>query len=87
MVIITIQLMMYKAKLADYSDICTKHSMHSEHHVECLDVKPGGTVRRETARLNKVNAAYRKQIWQNVKYLDGLAGGTHSLLNGFKQSN
>jgi len=35
--------MMYKAKVAVCSEIRTKHSMHSEHHVEFLIVKPGGT--------------------------------------------
>ena len=31
--------MMYKAKVAVCSDIHTKHSMQSEHHVEFLNVK------------------------------------------------
>ena len=35
--------MMYKAKIAVYSDISTKHSTQEEHHVEFLNVKPGGT--------------------------------------------
>ena len=35
--------MMYKAKDAVCSDICTKHSTQSEHHVEFLNVKRGGT--------------------------------------------
>jgi len=35
--------MMYKAKVAVRSEIRTKHSTQSEHHVECLNVKPGGT--------------------------------------------
>jgi len=35
--------MMYKAKVAACSEILTKHSMQSEHHVEFLNVKPGGT--------------------------------------------
>jgi hypothetical protein len=35
--------MMYKAKVAVYSEIFTKHSTQSEHHVEFLSVKPGGT--------------------------------------------
>ena len=33
--------MMYKAKVAVCSDICTKKQ--SERHVEFLNVKPGGT--------------------------------------------
>ena len=37
------QLMTYNAKVAVYSDIRTKHSTQSEHHVEILNVKPGGT--------------------------------------------
>ena len=35
--------MMYKAKVAVYSEIHTKHSTQSEHHVEFLDVKRAGT--------------------------------------------
>ena len=37
--------MMYKAKVAVSSDIHTKHSNQSEHHVEFLNVKPSGTER------------------------------------------
>jgi len=36
-------LMTYKAKLAVCSEIRTKHSTQSEHHVEMINVKPGGT--------------------------------------------
>ena len=39
----TNQLMMCKAKVAVCSEISTKHSTQSEHHVEFLNVKPGGT--------------------------------------------
>jgi len=42
MVIKTSQLM-YKAKVAVCSEIHTKHSTQSEHHVEFLNVKLGGT--------------------------------------------
>ena len=35
--------MMYKVKVAVYSDIHTKHPTQSKHHVEFLNVKPGGT--------------------------------------------
>ena len=45
MVIKTNQLMMHKAKVAVWPEIHTKHSMQSEHHVEFLNVKPGGTER------------------------------------------
>jgi hypothetical protein len=34
--------MLYKAKVAVCSEIRTKHSTQSEHHVESLNVKPGG---------------------------------------------
>ena len=34
--------MTYKANVAVYSEIHTKHSTQSEHHVEFLNVKPGG---------------------------------------------
>ena len=34
---------MCKAKVAVYSEIGTIHSTQSEHHVEFLNVKPGGT--------------------------------------------
>jgi hypothetical protein len=35
--------MMYKTKVAVCSEIPTQRSMQREHHVEFLDVKPGGT--------------------------------------------
>jgi hypothetical protein len=35
--------MMYKAKVAVCSEIRKKQSTQSEHHVEILNVKPGGT--------------------------------------------
>ena len=35
--------MMYKAKVAVCSEIRTRHSAQSEHHVEFLDVKRAGT--------------------------------------------
>jgi hypothetical protein len=35
--------MMYKAKVAVCSEIRTKNSKQSEHHIEFLNVKPGGT--------------------------------------------
>jgi hypothetical protein len=34
--------MVYKAEIADRSEIRTKHSTQSEHHVELLNVTPGG---------------------------------------------
>jgi len=34
--------MLYKAKVAVCSEIHTKHLTQSEHHVEFLNVKPGG---------------------------------------------
>jgi len=42
MVIKTNRLMMYRAKVAVWSEIRTKHSTQTEHHVELLNVKPGG---------------------------------------------
>jgi hypothetical protein len=35
--------MTYTSKVAVFSEIRTKHPTHSEHHVEFLDVEPGGT--------------------------------------------
>jgi hypothetical protein len=35
--------MMYTAKVADCSEICTKHLTQSEHNAEFFNVKPGGT--------------------------------------------
>jgi hypothetical protein len=35
--------MQYQAKVAVCSEIRIKHSTQSEHHVEFLNVKPGGT--------------------------------------------
>jgi len=43
MVIKTIQLIMYTAKATVCSEIHTKHSKQSKHHVELLNVKPGST--------------------------------------------
>jgi hypothetical protein len=37
---------MYKAKVAVYPEIRTKHSMQGKHHVEFFIVKPGGTNRK-----------------------------------------
>jgi hypothetical protein len=37
--------MMYKPKVAVCSQIRTKHLTQSEHHVEILIAKPGGTYR------------------------------------------
>jgi len=37
--------MTYKAKVAVCFQIRTKHSTQSEHHVESLNVQPGGTYR------------------------------------------
>jgi hypothetical protein len=34
--------MMYKAKVAVCSEICTKPSTQSEHHVEFFNIKSGG---------------------------------------------
>jgi hypothetical protein len=42
-IIKTNKLIMYKAKVAVCSEIRTKHSTQSEHNVEFLNVKPGGT--------------------------------------------
>jgi len=55
--------MMYKAKAAVCSEIRTKHSTQSEHHVEFFNVKPGGTYKKPLGfkRLN------RKNIIQNKK--------------------
>jgi hypothetical protein len=36
---------MYKVKVAVYSEIRRKHSTQTEHQVEFLNVKPGGTQR------------------------------------------
>jgi hypothetical protein len=35
--------MTYKVEVAVCSEIRTKHSTQSEHHVEILNVQPGGT--------------------------------------------
>jgi hypothetical protein len=42
MVIKTKYLMIYKTKAVVSSEIRTKHSTQSEHHVEFFNVKPGG---------------------------------------------
>jgi hypothetical protein len=33
---------MYKENVAVFSDMHMKHTARGEHHVECLNVKPGG---------------------------------------------
>jgi hypothetical protein len=35
--------MTYKANVAVFSEIRTKHTTQSEKHVEILNIKPGGT--------------------------------------------
>jgi hypothetical protein len=40
---------MYKAKVTVCSEICTKHSTQSEHHVEFFNVKPCGMERNRKA--------------------------------------
>jgi hypothetical protein len=35
--------MMYKAKATVCSNICKKHLTQNKHHVEFVNVKPGGT--------------------------------------------
>jgi hypothetical protein len=45
--------MMYKEKVADCSEIRTKHSTQSEHHVEIWTLNL--VVRKETARLEMVS--------------------------------
>ena len=48
--------MMYKAKVAVCSDIRTKHSAQSEHHVEFLMLHLA--VRTGTTRVQNVNCVY-----------------------------
>ena len=43
--------MMYKAKVAACFEIRTKPLTQSVHNVEFFNVKPAGTVRKETARV------------------------------------
>jgi len=43
MVIKTNHLMMYKEKVAVFSDFLTNQSTQSKHHVEFFNVKSGGT--------------------------------------------
>jgi hypothetical protein len=38
--------MMQKAKSALCSEVQTKHSRQIEYHVELLNIKPGGTLRK-----------------------------------------
>ena len=38
--------MTYKAKVAVFSEILTKHSTQSEHRVEFLNIQPGGKGKR-----------------------------------------
>ena len=57
MVIKTNQLMLYKAKVGVCSDIHTKHSTQSEHHVEFLNVnllKPTGHVMNQQFNIQQL---------------------------------
>jgi hypothetical protein len=44
-----LKVLMYQAKVAVCSENRTKRSTQSEHHVEFLSVKPGGTYRNRQA--------------------------------------
>ena len=77
---------MYKAKVAVCSDIRTKHSTQSEHHVEFLNVKPGSTTVTKTNQLmmNKAKVAvcsdirtkHSTQSERHVEFLNVKPGGT-----------
>ena len=51
--------MMYKAKVAVYSDIRTKHSKVSEHHIEFLNVKPWWNVKKPLGVKRLITVVYK----------------------------
>ena len=57
--------MMYKANVAVFSDIRTKHPTQSERQVEFLNVKPGGTWRNRLGfkRLNPFRCKLHCWMW------------------------
>jgi hypothetical protein len=57
----TNQLMTYKAKVAVCSEIRTKHSAQSEHHVELLIVRPGGTYVKKPLDFKRLNHSANRQ--------------------------
>ena len=57
--------MMYKAKVAVRSEIRTKHSTQSEHHVEFFNVF-NLVVRKETARLWGVKQIHLPDFCNNI---------------------
>ena len=50
--------MLYKAKVAVCSDIRTKHSTQSEHHIEFLNVKPWWYVKKPPGVKRLKNFVY-----------------------------
>jgi hypothetical protein len=54
--------MMHTVKVAVCSEIHKKHSTQSEDRVEVLNVKLGGTVRADNARLYKVKLDTENEI-------------------------
>jgi hypothetical protein len=62
--------MTYTAKVAVCSDIHTHHSAQSEHHVEILNINPGGTLKN--AKLSKFNEAQEQLYLELTTYLIAL---------------
>jgi hypothetical protein len=59
--------MMYTAKVAVCSQVRTKHSTQSEHHVEFLNVKLGGTYRyRYALRITEATDFHLTKHWPCV---------------------
>ena len=57
---------MYTAKVAVCSEIRTKHSIKSEHHVEFLNIKPGGKKRNRYAlegQSTQTNEHLASNVW------------------------
>jgi hypothetical protein len=68
MVIKTSQLITYIANVAVYSDIHTKHSTLSKHHVEILNVKPRGTLKK-TLGFKRLMAYLREGLNTWILYV------------------
>ena len=64
--------MMYKAKVAVLSDIRTKHSTQSEHHVEILNVKTWWYVKKPLGFKRLIFLKWVATLLTGTKALFGL---------------
>ena len=55
-------------KVAVCSDICTKHSMQSEHHVEFLNVKPWWYVKKPL-RFKRLMLTFHHRTMKDIEVM------------------